>query len=437
MAAILVSLLVFLPLSLAVAYYVAAPGDRRYLAILACLCWLVLGPLTGLVNEWSPFSGEALDDENYFSLASQPARSMAEIIDLSRFEGAMEQPGYPWLLSLLNLLVAPDLLVYKLFNLLVLTLLAIVWYRIGVVLGDRGFGRAMAVGVLILTPLWFYVFVLRKDLVIVLLQSLFVLGLVLQWQRNRWQAWFLVIAATLLLLPLRTPLVLQNSAVAIGSVLVFSVAQGKLLRTLPRMVILIAVVAGSLVVASDPTILQAFGVFTEHRVIGSEAMLHTIERAGDESTMKRFLFPALFLLSDTSALNPRSWAEMDLDALRGVLTLPWIFFFVPLFLLGTGWLAKPPADVDHVPHGFFKAIRASRAINTAWGVLAVFILSSAAVSWTVGDATRWRLSDMPAMMAIAVAAAYYGRQKVNVNTVSFWSASLVVFFSIYAFRTVL
>jgi len=430
LTALLVSVLLFIPLALAAAYYVSAPADRRYLARLVLLGWLLVGLLTALVNDWAPFSGGG-DDEDYFRLASQPHRTVSDLLDISRFQGVMEQPGYPWLLSILNLVVEPDLLVYKLANLLVLTLVALTWYRIGFVLGDRGLGRAMAAGTLMLTPLWFYVFVLRKDLVIVLLQSLFLLGLVQQWRQNRWGAWLLLGTATLLLLPFRTPLVLQNAAVATGSAILASAKSGRSKRRFWSLLLAIPVIAGLLAAAADPSILQFFGVFAEHRVVGSDAMWRTVEEGGEASTMKRALFPLIYLFSETSGLNPKTWIEFRPESLRGALALPWIFLVVPMFLRGIRWLAKRPIDWRR-HSGLFGALRNSRFMATPWAVLSIFVLSSAAISWTVGDATRWRLPDMPVILAIAVAATYYGSPGVNTRTVALWSASLIVLFSAYA-----
>lgn len=432
LTALLVSVFLFVPLALAAVYCVAAPADRRYLTTLVLVGWLLVGSLTTLVNDWAPFSGGG-DDEDYFRLASQPHRSLSELLDISRFQGVMEQPGYPWLLSILNLVVEPDLLAYKLANLLVLTLVALTWYRIGFVLGDRGLGRAMAVGTLMLTPLWFYVFVLRKDLVVVLLQSLFLLGLVQQWKQNRWGAWLLVSTATLLLLPFRTPLVLQNAAVATGSVILASSGPGRSKRRLWSLLLAIPVIVGLLAAAADLSILQSFGVFTEHRVVGSEAMWRTALESGEASTMKRALFPFTYLFSDTSGLNPQTWIEFRPESLRGALALPWIFLVVPMFLRGIRWLAKRPIDTRR-SSGLFGSLRDSRFMATPWAVLSIFVLSSVAISWTVGDATRWRLPDMPVILAIAVAARYYGSPGVNTRTVALWSASLIVLFSAYALR---
>ncbi len=425
-----VSLFVFIPLSLTAANYLAAPADRRFLATLVGFAWLVLGTLTAFANQWAHFSGGG-DDEGYFWLASQPHRSLADLLDFSRFQSVLEQPGYPWLLSLLNLVVEPDLLTYKLVNLLVLILIALVWYRIGLILGDSTFGRTIAAGTLALTPLWFYVFFLRKDLVIVLLQSLFLLGLVQQWRQNRLDAWFLVGAATLLLLPFRTQLVLQNVAVAIGSIVLALAGNSRSQYRRWSLILGIPVMVGLLAAAANPAILQSFGVFTEHRVVGSEAMWLALSQSGEASTLKRYLFPVLYVLTETSALNPEAWTELDPFWLRGALALPWIILAAPMFLLGVQWLVRSQPDLPRYG-GFLGAFRSSRLVATPWGVIIFFILSSAALSWAAGDTTRWRLPDMPAMLAVAIAARYYRIPGASAATIVLWCLSLVLLISVYA-----
>ncbi|WP_161568872.1 hypothetical protein, partial [Exiguobacterium sp. SH5S13] len=147
-----------------------------------------LAPLTALVNMWLPFSGSG-DDENYFYLANTTINSVEEAFDLTRFTGLMEQPGYPFLLSIISIFSGPDLLAYKLFNLCLLILLALAWYRIAALAESREFGRVVLISILCLTPLWYYCFFLLKDLTITLLQSLFLLGLVQQWRRNTVLPW--------------------------------------------------------------------------------------------------------------------------------------------------------------------------------------------------------------------------------------------------------
>jgi hypothetical protein len=42
-------------------------------------------------------------------------------------------------------------------------------------------------------------------------------------------------------------------------------------------------------------------------------------------------------------------------------------------------------------------------VTTPWGALLLFAVSYVAVSWQVGDTTRWRTPDLPVLGVIALA----------------------------------
>src|SRR2546428_10160321 len=159
----LLFLLFLLPLTWAIAVVVAERRDCSLLLSGVTAAWAVLGSLLILVNEWMPFIGWG-DDTSYFDLAATPIRSLSDAFDFTRFAHFIDQPGYPWLLSILNHFIGHDLLSFKLFNLFLFIVLALVWYRIGTLLESPAFGRYVFVGVLCLTPLWLYFLLLLKDL---------------------------------------------------------------------------------------------------------------------------------------------------------------------------------------------------------------------------------------------------------------------------------
>src|SRR2546426_7406957 len=95
----LLFLLFLLPLTWAIAVVVAERRDWSLLLQGVTAAWAVLGSLLVLVNEWMPLTG-AGDDDGYFDLAATPIQSLSDAFDLTRFVGFVEQPGYPWLLSI-------------------------------------------------------------------------------------------------------------------------------------------------------------------------------------------------------------------------------------------------------------------------------------------------------------------------------------------------
>lgn len=433
MSAILITLLLYIPLTLCFAVLVTDGRDRRYLFRSILLAWATLAPLAALFNMWLPFSGGG-DDERYFYLANTAIHSVGEVFDLTRFIGLIQQPGYPWLLSIINILTGPDLLAYKLLNLCFLILVALTWYRIAVLVESREFGRVVLISILFLTPLWLYFFFLLKDLTITLLQSLFLLGLVQQWRRNALLPWLLIGAATLALLPFRTPLVMQNMAVLLAMLTLNLFGRERRGGRILPLMFGGVLAAGLLVVASNPGFMMELGVYTEHRMVGSSEMIEAAAAIGEASLMDRALFPLLYLFSETAGLNPQSWEQFDSTWLRGALALPWIFFVVPFFVLGVFWMLKPSPGVPRVK-GLMARLRNSRLVTTPWGALLLFVLSMAVISWQVGDTTRWRIPDMPAMATIAMAGWVFAVRRNRKQVLLFWIAGAGSLFTMfYLFR---
>jgi hypothetical protein len=397
----LTTFLVFAVMTLGLTTLLIKGEDRQWVTSLMLIAWVSLFPLLALVNLWFPFAGGG-DDESYFYVAATDFSSWAEVLDLTQFAGLMVQPGYPWLLSILFQFIGEDLLAFKLLNLAAFVLLIPLWYRIGLELDSRQFGRAMALAVLLLTPLWCYWMFLLKDLLITLLQSIFLLGVV-QVSGSRSKAgWLLVLAATLALIPFRAPLVLLNVAVLAGTATLMFVRRGERGRSFSTVIMSAIVIAGVLSIASDPEWMAAVGIYGEDRVIGTEAAEVTVSQVGEASLMNRGLFPLLYLFSETSGLNLKTWADFDAFSLRGALAIPWIVVAVPFFVVGLlGLMRRDPQSIQR--GGIMAGVRSMRLVATPWGAVLVFILAYLALSWMVGDTTRWRIPDMPAMAAVAMA----------------------------------
>lgn len=403
--------------------------DRTRLVAMVAIAWLVFAPITAAINGVFPFS-EGGDDETYFELGAAPIASITDLFDLSRFADVVEQPGFPWLLSILNLFSGRDLLTFKLLNLWTFTILSLVGYRIGLTLENGAFGRLVASTILILTPLWYYVFFLLKDMTITLLLGLFLLGVVEQFRRNSLGAVLLVGASMLVLIPLRSALVLQCAAVWVGALMLRAASTrrggGILAQTGGWLV-----VACILAIASNAEIMQRLGVFTSHRVVGSHEMLVTSDSRYQAAEIDRGTFLLNYLLIDTGGLSLGTWRRrLDPFWLRGLLALPWIFAFVPFFLVGVAWLFGP-ASAEGGRGGLVRRLRESRLVATPWGALALFVLSSMVVSWTVGDTTRWRIADVPVIGTIAAAGWRSGGPRARLLVLGSWIAASGVLFSIF------
>jgi hypothetical protein len=414
----LITFFAFVLLTLALAFPLAEAADRRWVGTWMVLGWLVLFPLLVAVDVSFPFTGGG-DDEYYFYLATMPLGSWVHVFDVTRFMGYIEQPGYPWLLAILYQFTGKELLALKVLNLAILVMLIPVWYRIGLELESRAFARTLVVVILLMTPLWYYGFFLLKDITITLFQSLFLLGLVRALRAGGRAGWVLILISTLGVLPFRSHLVLVNVAVICGSVALSALRRGQYRRTVAAVVMALIVTGSSLAVASSSDWMAAFGVSAEHRVLRGSAMIERALVIGETSKINRTLFPLLYVFSETSGLNPQTWVDFEARSLRGIFAIPWIFFGVPLFVWGIlNLLARGPQATGR--GGLIGRVQCSRLVLTPWSGVVVFILAFLAISWTLGDTTRWRLPDMPAMASIALVGWRYSSARLRMQLVMWW-----------------
>jgi hypothetical protein len=429
----LVTLIFLVSLTYRFAALLIKGADREWVFKVMLGAWLCLFPLLALVNLWFPFTGGG-DDEDYFYLAAVQLDYLADYFDLTRYIGLMEQAGYPTLLSALYQFTGEDLLAFKLLNLAFFVMLIPIWYRIGVALESRAFGRAVAVAIVLITPLWYYGFFILKDMSIVLLQSAFLLGVVHVCLGDK-GSWLLCLVATVALIPFRSHLVLVNMAVLSGAVALTSFRRaewGKIFTTLIIPSAMLAIVLAIIFyIVSSFELMASMGVYTAHRVIGTvESQQAMAEHF--ESSEKRTLFPFLYLFTETAGLNPQTWADFDATALRGLLALPWIFVGVPFFLFGLRCLMRADPRAIY-SGGVLSSIQSLRLLATPWAGLLMFILAYMAVSWTTGDTTRWRMSDVPAMVTIAVYGWENLERRVRLPVLLLWllasGSSFLVYYS--------
>lgn len=434
---VLLFLLLFVPLSLLLAWWVAVGNDRALLIRRTAVAWIVLAPLTAIMNEWMPFAGGG-DDETYFDLAHPPPASLTEAFDFSRFQGSMEQPGYPALLSLLNAMVGHDLLAYKLLNLFFLLTLSLVWYRIGLTLEGRRFARTVSLVVLLLTPLWYYVFFLLKDLTITLLQSTFLLGVVQIWSTVRIRTITLIALTSVCVGLFRTPLLLQQAGVLAGSFLASCRGTVQHSGSLLAPALLIVFVGLSLQAASSREFLGVLGIHNEARVL-SASMLELVAAYQPQGVVDTAWFPVIYLFTQISGLNPSAWERLDALWARGVLAIPWIFLVVPFFLLGLHHVCtNPPLAASPQGHrlSWLGRLRASKALASPWAAVLLFVASYFVMSWKLGETTRWRLPDMPMLAAISLVG-WMNSAHAHRTRVLFWWTVLLgyIFGAFYLLRS--
>jgi hypothetical protein len=428
MSALTAFFLIYAPVTIAVAMAGAGRDQRRVILPVVAVAWTFLGTLVYAVDGWMPFAGGG-DDGSYFELANLPFDSLLDLLNVGRFTGFIEQPGFPWLLNIVYAFSGHDLYAYKLLNLCLLILIALVWRRIGTELDSPSFGNAVMVGVLLLTPLWYYTFFLLKDLAIVFLQTLFLWGAVRQWVRPSLASALLLVAPTLLIVLFRSPLVLQHVGVLVGVTLLKVWARGGVAGRIYALVIAGAVVVAVLALATNPDLMFMLGIYQEGRVLDTEATLMLAQDVQQESKIRWEIFPALYLLTETSGLSAEAWETFDAQWLRGVMALPWILFVLPFFFGGLAWLWRPLES--GVGKGLLHRIRFSRALSTPWAAVLLFIITCASISFAAGDTTRWRIADMPAILAVAMAGARWMKAGTRWKILGGWIVGLGFLLSLY------
>lgn len=424
MTALLIAVLIYFPISIFATFALTRRRDIGAAVVTVSLAWAVLSFLVVVMNDRMPFADGGDDYLYYYS--TQLLNSTSSIFDFSRFAGLVEQPGYPILLGPIALFAGDDLLAYKLFNLLLLISCGLVWYRIGIVLRSPAFGRALMVGILLTTPLWYYVFFLLKEMSIVLFQSLFLWGLVESYARRSIRPWLLVAAATVPLTLFRVPLILQNAGVAITALTASNLGRGRRSGLLP-VVAAAAIFALLIIVASNPDLMRSIGVSGTSQILGSEEMEMRTQKFRAESSLNVLIFPLIYLLTETSGLAPETWQALGEGGLaaagpqgvRGLLALPWILLTTPFFGLGLRWIMGVPRELPR-PRDLVEWFRSIRAVTTPWGAVLLFVLSSMALSWVVGDTTRWRVADMPGFVAIALAGWYATSKQLRLIVLLAW-----------------
>jgi hypothetical protein len=347
-----------------------------------------------------PFAGGG-DDETYYRLAETDVGGLDGAFDFSKFRMKMEQPGYPWVLHIISAATGHELLVYKLLNLFLFIVLGLIWYRIGNLLEPQNptFYKGMMIISCCLTPLWIYFFFLRKDMFIAVVQSWGLLVTIEMWLqfKLRHVVYFGVIAFMLILF--RTTLLVQSSLVlgcSLGSLYLFR-GGGTRLNSTIAMGAGLTMVVFVIWLSMNPAYMAMVGIHTETRVVSSEAIVETGVAAAERSTMNRLYFPVLYLFTETSGFSPGQWLERDFQWLRGVLSIPWILAIVPFAILGTYYLLQR-RERNLKSLGSAESLR---FLSTPWNTVLVFIASSIAISWIVGDTTRWRIPDMPMLASIA------------------------------------
>jgi len=360
------------------------------------------------VNEALPFTTIG-DDYAYFDASVRKLSGVGEWFDLRQFQDTHAQAGYPLLLSWVHQFCGRSLFDRKALNLGFFLLLAPVWYEIGRAIGGRRVAFAFATAVLLCTPLWSYWLFLLKDMVVVLLQSLLLLGLVnvLSGARGA-KGYRIVLLSTVLIIPFRSFLALMNGVLLFAASLLPAGAPKKTSR-LGRLVIACVVIGMLFVVDQTPAMKETLGVYDESGGHDYSSLTTQIAQRREERDPKLsnpMWFALNYFVAEVAAFNPESYRSLNSELIRALTMVPWIYFGLPLFLSGA-WMILFKRSAGFVPRrvcsarvGHSKADALARPHRLCLLLLA-FVGGYGVIGWITGDTTRWRMPSMPAMIAVA------------------------------------
>lgn len=390
-------------------FLIAGKEDGGRLSALLAVAGIVFLAVLWYVDETIPFAGSG-DDQDYFNASKQTFNSLDDWFDVRRYKRTHEQAGYPMLLSWVHQLVGDSLYYKKTLNVLTFLMIALTWFKIGMQIGERRLAFIFALGVLLMTPLWFYWIFLLKDMVITFLQSVFILGVVQSLSnRSVGRGYILIVLSTILIIPFRSKLALINLAVLAGAALLRVGPQQSWKVFLLRVVMTGAIIVSILIVGRNADLLREMGVAGEHRSLDSQSVQAEFDYRGQTRAAgfaNAVKFPFLYLVGEVAAFNPKSWEGGESSLIRGLSMVPWIVVGLPLFAVGT-WNMLWPRKFSEI------TLRASQQHDgthhtdpmipkrTHMLVVLMFVSLYAGVAWVSADTTRWRMPAMPAMGAIA------------------------------------
>lgn len=360
------------------------------------------------VDAAMPFT-DGGDDFNYYHASKVSFVNLSDWFDTTKYD-SHEQVGYPLLLSWVHQVVGDSLFHRKALNVFFMLLLALVWFAIGRAAGGEKLAFVYAYAILLAPPLWFYWLFLFKDMLITLLQSIFVLGLIgFVAGEQRLRAGLVIGLSTLAVIPFRSMLAASNLALLMACVFL----QGKSARQshpVTGLVVAAAVAAALLLLVSRPEIVESFGAKGEGRALtmaGIEEQVKFFEEQRGGTLQSPLVFPILYLIGETDALNPATWSAADSGLVRPASMLPWTFVGLPFFLAGIAIMLYRTRSWQALVSfaGLERLFRLGAALSQpqrrSLQVLLAFIVAYAVLAWLIGTTVRWTLPAVPAMIAIA------------------------------------
>ena len=151
------------------------------------------------------------------------------------------------------------------------------------VIGGKRLAFIYAYGMLLATPLWYYWLFLLKDMTITLLQSIFVLGLILFVSgEHRFRGYAVIALSTLAVIPFRSMLAVLNVALLVACTLLRGRSGTSGVSFGTRLTLVASLVVGLWLLSSQPGMMETLGVKGEDRSLTAEGLESQLERAETE-----------------------------------------------------------------------------------------------------------------------------------------------------------
>ena len=426
-------------------------NDRAFLQQTVAISCVLSMMLLTLVNMQIPFTGDA-DDVDYYP-ASLQANSWQKVFDIETHRESFSQIGYPVFVSLVHKLLGDSLFVQKCFNIFFFLMIGLVWYDIGCVLGSRILGRRLLLILYFFPSLWFYYLFLLKDMLIALLQSIFLLALVkmISNRLSTGRSLAVIILTLLSLLPLRDGVALCGFATLLVSAVLISHRLArerrgwKIVSSIFIIVIFFAILLGTPTMGQH---LYDIGVAPLWMPVASMKRID-IERIAQHTETRSISifglpkapsFVVRLFLGEVTAFSITGLRDFSIANywLRGWLEIPWMLLGVPFLFVGLVFLARQwlwrirYARRRHctVPSQLnFKSFASHKILNrtgenkqwlSGFVPVLVFILIYSYVLFSLGDTTRWRLPMLPPMFLLAALGWHVSSPKRRMGVLAFW-----------------
>lgn len=371
----------------ALSFAVAERGDNVRLFLILTAFGIFFLSLLALLNDAVPFTAHALDDKEYYRASLVDFNTAGDWFNFERFSSTHEQRGYPLLLAWVHQACGDSLYNRKALNISFFLLLSLTWFAIGDLIGGRRLAFAFATAILVSTPLWFYWAFLRKDMIIIFLQSFFLLGVInYTCKKHRRRGAFLITIATLLVLPFRSQLALVNTVFLAMATFLDADSRRSLIGVTSRILLTAAVVYITWILTTNPDLLRSIGIAGAVKTTDLSTVEKTIDIYAAGRSWGFIKFILLYLFGELAGFHITSWQDIDDSFLRAISFLPWFYIGLPLFFLGMRQIISG------------KMLATSRPLLFA---VIAFVALYAGVCWFSTDTVRWRMPGFPAMVAIA------------------------------------